>query len=171
MTRAPLLLTALAVAPGAAAMPAPLEESLAPNAPALAADFKVVGKGSPLLRCSTERIREQLTWMLWAFNTGRGHAFASFFTGGQSAMHTYTTNGSASFRGRRSIAAHVFERWLLADGWTAYELHVPNGAGNVFELGLRLSSHGTITRDLGAKIVVNCDRGLIQHWVGPAFAP
>jgi hypothetical protein len=116
-------------------------------------------------------MRDQLTWMLWAFNTGQGQVFASFFSGGQSSMHTYTTSGSASFRGRRSIARHVFERWLLADGWTAYELDVPSGAGNVFELFLRLSSRGTITRDLGAKIVVNCDRGLIQHWVGPAFAP
>jgi hypothetical protein len=117
-------------------------------------------------------MREQFTSMLWAFNTGQGHAFASFFTGGQSNMATYTTQGFATFRGRPSIARHVFERWLLGDGWTALELDVPNGSSNnVFFLRLRLSSHGTTTRDLGAKIVVNCDRGLIQHWVGPAFAP
>jgi hypothetical protein len=171
MTRAPLLLVALVVAPVAGAMQAPPDEGISPNAPSLASDFRVLGKGSTWPQCATKRMKSRLVTMLEAFNSGQGTSFALYFSR-RGNMQTYMTGGFAIFKGRDAIGRHVIQRWLRGDGWTAFELNVPSDPHeNVFSLKLRLSAHGIGTRELGAKIVVDCGSGLVDQWVGPAFAP
>ncbi len=114
--------------------------------------------------------------MLVAFNEGYGQRFASFFDHQVVSFEPYSEtrpDTNIHIGTRRGIGRYVVSRWLHGDGWTASRLGVPSaGPGsNAFFLTLQLSRHGIVSKELGTKIIMNCDTGLIQHWVGPAQGP
>jgi hypothetical protein len=121
--------------------------------------------------------------LLRAFDAGRGSAFARGF---DRAADFEPYNGSSfalkpalkpgGHITRSDIARYVQSRHRAGDGWTGVVLlppqrraHPPNDAIYGLALTVRLGSQTQTGR--GAKIVIDCDTGLVRVWLGPVVHP
>jgi hypothetical protein len=113
--------------------------------------------------------------MLVAFNAGFGDDVAKrIIARGQ--FHPYTGSiAGGGFVGKRAIARFVRARYRAGDGWTATRLVTPQGsvglpAAAVYGLEFRVDYQGALFAEpAAAKLVVDCDSGLLARWVGPAI--
>src|SRR5712691_3963217 len=145
----------------------------APNAPAIAPDFQVVGEDPGLIDfCRSTAITRRFAYLLNAFNSGLARRFAAAFV--SPSLLTFQPYNANRFAYPLSVEAFVRSRYRAGDGWTATQLDLPHYASPgsaIYGLQLLISSRGERVTEGGTKIVVRCATGKIQRWVGPPHGP
>lgn len=147
-----------------------------PNARALAASFRVHSTPIALPEaCRPAAARQRVRSALVAFNVGAGETFARSFVA-SSGFHPYTASfPGTGLIGRARIARFVSSRYRAGDGWTATRLLPPRGTVGLpkwaaYGLEFQLSHQGAlVTTRASAKLVLDCQSGLLDGWVGPSL--
>jgi hypothetical protein len=129
--------------------------------------------------CRAAPVRRLLSRMLQAFNTGDAAGFARGFTEDgffQPYVGTFSEIGLHGLQGRSAIEEFAAVRYEAGDGWTGRRLEPPQGDVGVareaiYGLRLELSTFGEATGMAGAKLVIECQSGLVATWVGPPEVP
>jgi hypothetical protein len=125
-------------------------------------------------KCAPERVRKSVVGALVAFNQGLGEDFGRHFVRGGQFL-PYSRSIKEAFVGRRAIARFTKLRYSAGDGWTAGRLYTPQTSVGlptkaVYGVAIRVSHQGrAVSEELGAKLVLDCNSGLLRFWGGPAI--